>query len=125
MLSRSSSSSMSRRTYSLSAAARPCSHASCALVLLAIRLTLLFLGSRRGAYTRAAPAESPAEHLQGGLEHLLDAIDEHELEVLPLVFGDLGDITAVPLGHDHPLDPGPFRGQGLLLQAADGQHLAG
>src|SRR5215213_9200585 len=124
MLSRSSSSSISRRTYSLSAAARPCSHASCAFVLLAIRLTLLFLASCAELIPAPRPRNPRSDRLKGRLEDLRDAIHEHEFEVLSLVLGDLGHITAVSLRHDHSLDPGALGGERLLLQATDRQHLA-
>src|SRR6266536_2702265 len=64
-------------------------------------------------------------YLQRGLQRLLDPVDEHELEPLALVLGDLGDLAVVAVRDDHPLDPGALGGERLLLQAADRQHLPG
>src|SRR4029453_8806649 len=47
------------------------------------------------------------------------------LQVLALVLGDLLDLALVALRDDHALDPLALRRARLLLDAADGTHLAG
>src|SRR5450432_2841203 len=55
------------------------------------------------------------------LQHLVHAPDEHELDGVAQVLGDLVYILLVQLGRNHLLDPVALCRQGLLLQAADRQ----
>ena len=57
-------------------------------------------------------------------QRLVEVVDEHEVDLLAQVLGDVVDVGLVQLRRDDALDPGPLSRQRLLLQAADRQHLA-
>src|SRR5688500_13719541 len=118
MLSRSSSSSMSRWTYGFERrldAASPAFFADCAARLLFTAINPLLIGflvrlvSAGSLYPISAGARPPAhsefshglgvfERYREGLAQLLDV---DELEIAPLVLGDLVDLALVERGHDH------------------------
>src|SRR6202020_2376040 len=70
-----------------------------------------------------APASRSA--LERDLERLPDRGHEAELEVLAQMLGDLVDVLLVERRRDHGADTVALRGQRLLLEATDRQHLAG
>src|SRR4051795_8067028 len=120
MFSRSSSSSMSRRTYGLDATDRAASPAFALLLCAPMGLLRSFPGCRGRLPSCAIPIR-----LQGDLQHIADVVGVDEVQSLPLLLGDLLDIPLVPIGHDHLLDPGALRGERLLLQSTDREDLAG
>ena len=61
----------------------------------------------------------------GRLPDLLDPVDRHEGHVGAQVLGHVLEVDLVARRQDHGVDAGALRGQRLLLEAADGQHLAG
>ena len=76
------------------------------------------LGARTGA---VAGAWLGLERLR---QHLLDAFHPDELDVLQQVLREVLDVGLVQLRRDHALEPGVLRGERLLLEPADRQHLA-
>src|SRR3954447_23032314 len=120
MFSRSSSSSISLRTYGFEPAdcaaprARSAPFRAFAFVLLAIASTPPAFFSVLGTKAQLIPRKPRSD---GGLERLLDPVDVDELEVAPLVLGDLGDVALVAAGQDHSLDPRTLGSERLLLDA--------
>src|SRR5262245_37007915 len=57
-------------------------------------------------------------------QHLVRVVDEDERELPAQVFWHVLHVALVSPGQDHLADPGAVRGEDLLLDAADGQHLA-
>src|SRR4051794_3278639 len=125
-LSRSSSSSTRRCTYSFDCTALPADTAPipafAAFFLAAIALLdplPLFANSTR------IRRRSPDFRLQRRIEYLVHVVHEHELELLAQVLGYVVDVGLVAARDHQPLYLGPLGRQRLLLQAADRQHQAG
>src|SRR5688572_16606821 len=131
MFARSFSSSINRCTYAFERsefAASPAFRAdSCARLLLTAIKPLLTLSDPGRAYTRITPDQPVApilvRRVQGMLEHVAQLVDVQVLELFALVLGDLLHVALVSLRQDHPLDPRPLRGEGLLLHTSDREHL--
>src|ERR1700681_652975 len=62
--------------------------------------------------------------LERDLQHLFDVAGEEEDHLAPDRLRLVGEGGFVALRHDHFLEAGAVRGQALLLDAADRQHLA-
>src|SRR3954451_12312170 len=60
--------------------------------------------------------------LESLLEHLVDALDERELDLRQQALGEVVEIGLVELRRDHTGHPSALRGERLLLEAADRQH---
>src|ERR687894_1346049 len=66
------------------------------------------------------------EHtLQRSLEYFVYRVHPPELEALPQHVGEVLEVGLVAPRRDHALDPEALRGQRLLLQPADREHLPG
>src|SRR6266513_6123626 len=107
MVSRSSASSISRRTYGLDATDLAASPAFALLLCAPMGLLRSFPGCRgrlprRGLSVPRAAGPLPVR-LQGGAEHVADVVGVYELEALALLLGDLLYIALVTVGHDHLL----------------------
>src|SRR5215203_3517362 len=117
MFSRSSSSSMSRRTYGLDATDRAASPAFALLLCAPMGLLSSFPGCRcrlpsyrLPVTARAAPRGRLSIRLQRRLQDVPDVVGVDELEPLALLLGDLLDVTLVAVRDNHLLDAGPLRG---------------
>src|SRR6185503_20569858 len=69
------------------------------------------------------PCGEPA--VERVLEHLVDVVGEHELELVARLSGELGEIGLVLPRENHLLEAGPLCGEHLLADAADLENLAG
>src|SRR5438309_8324555 len=61
---------------------------------------------------------------QGLVQHFVDVLDQNELHGILDFFGHFVEVFAIFLRQNEDLDAGPMRGEQLLFQPADGQHLA-
>src|ERR1700730_16703586 len=61
---------------------------------------------------------------QSLVQHFVDVLDQNELHRILDFFGHFVQVFAILLRQDEDLDAGPMRGQQLLFEPADGQHLA-
>src|SRR5919198_3105446 len=127
MFSRSSASSTRRCTYGLSLSASALAPTLAAVFFAAIELPRLACGCRR-EHTRTAPtprARCGPRRLERELEHLLDVVEEPELDVLAQMLGEVLAVALVELGRDHQLDAVALGRERLLLQPTDREHLPG
>src|SRR5919199_1037255 len=102
MFSRSSASSTRRCTYGLFLSANAVAPALAAFFFAAIELPRLACGCRR-EHTRTTATPSPrrgARRLERELEHLVDVLDEAELDVLAQVLWEVLAVALVELGRD-------------------------
>src|SRR5580704_6210007 len=61
---------------------------------------------------------------QGAVEHLTHVVDRYHLDGVEDLPVDLVQIAQVLGRQDERLQPGPVRGEQLVLHASDGKHLA-
>src|SRR5262245_30856026 len=113
MFWRSSSSSMSRRTYGLDATDLAASPAFALLLCAPMGLLRSFPGCRCRLPARRLSGRfgSLPIRLQRDRQDVSDVVGVDEVEAAALLLGDLLDVALVPIGNDHLLDPGPLRGQ--------------
>src|SRR5689334_5579769 len=125
MFSRSSSSSMRRRTYGLDVTDRAASPALALLLCAPMGLLSSFSRVQSADYPvadfpsrpRSAPVPAPSIGLERGLQDVSDVVRVDEVEPLALLIRDLFDVALVSVRHDHLLDPGPLGRERLLLEA--------
>src|SRR5829696_3401045 len=77
------------------------------------------------ALGRALRSPSGAVHLERLAQHVVDLLDPQELHVVLERRRELVEVDLVLLGGDDALDAGALRGERLLLEPPDRQHLAG
>src|SRR5689334_15542173 len=78
-----------------------------------------------GAADRRRPPARLALGLERLAQQLVHVVHERELDLLEQVLGKIVQVGLVQLRRDHARDAGALRGQGLLLEPADRQHMPG
>src|SRR4051794_32581031 len=70
-----------------------------------------------------SPGSARLRPLERHVEHLVDALDEGEPHLLEEALGEVLDVGLVQLRGDYVRHAGALRGERLLLQPTDRQHL--
>ena len=130
MLSRSSSSSTSRWTYGFERTALPAAYAPAPAFAAFFFAAIALLGSACcGHSTRSRPTlrnAFGALPLERASSTSSTWSTSTNFMLARAACSGMSSMSAsLRRGHDHALDPGALRGQRLLLEAADRQHLAG
>src|SRR5580765_1766737 len=75
-----------------------------------------------GFYVLSGLAQRFRLHAEAGANRVLDAVEEHELELVARFLRHVLEVLLVAPRQHHRLDAGAQRGESLLLDPADRQH---